>query len=187
MRFFFLLLTFWIGIQPLLAQSPLGDGVVPALQDTVRDEELRRLLQQRQRLMQQYDEQNRRNRALLGGKSKRDQRDIIETLKEIIRKDNEIVRRIRTLNYQEIKQVEASSVGETRSKIFREYQLTQEVEGLENRLKKVNGELAQSQETHQRQQARIRSLQRTVAVLAALLGLAGGGLFWLYRRLRPFS
>ena len=73
-------------------------GLLPAVLAWAQDDKLTTLLGEREQLILKYQFYNNQNSNFWGKKSKKDLVQIIQTLKNIINKDSEIIREINTMN-----------------------------------------------------------------------------------------
>lgn len=142
-----------------------------------------RLLKEREGLYRAYDRYNQQNSSLFGKKSKKDLLNIITTLKEIINKDSEIIREVRLQSSQvriQSTQKESSYVNHNREVIERISSLNDEKEKLAAQVKLKTSELHTQQEYFD-QQARTLSLFKIITGILAVTVL---GLAWYVRRLK---
>jgi predicted RND superfamily exporter protein len=142
-----------------------------------------RLLKERDELYKAYDHFNQQNSSLFGKKSKKDLVNIITTLKEIINKDTEIIREVRLQSSQvrlQSTQKESSFVNNNREYLERISSLKDEQEKLEAQVKLKTSELQTQQETFEAQ-AQSLSLFKIITGILAVTVL---GLFWYIRRLK---
>ncbi|QHT68270.1 hypothetical protein GXP67_17295 [Rhodocytophaga rosea] len=142
-----------------------------------------RLLKERDELYKSYDHFNQQNSSLFGKKSKKDLLNIITTLKEIINKDTEIIREVRLQSSQvrlQSTQKESSFINNNREYIERIGTLKDEQEKLEAQVKLKTSELQTQQETFE-SQAKTLSVFKIITGILAVTVL---GLFWYIRRLK---
>jgi CRISPR/Cas system-associated endoribonuclease Cas2 len=142
-----------------------------------------RLLKERDELYKAYDHYNQQNSSLFGKKSKKDLLNIITTLKEIINKDTEIIREVRLQSSQvkmQSTQKESSFVNNNREFIERISTLKNEQEKLEAQLKLKTSEFQTQQEIVESQAESLSLLK----IITGILAVTVLGLFWYIRRLK---
>lgn len=100
------------------------------------------LLQERDNLYQQYEQYMSQNSAFFGGKSKKDLTNIVNTLKGIIAKDNELIREVRLLSVRR----ESSAIGQNQATVSRIYELERETTSLRSQLNTTATQLKTRQE-----------------------------------------
>jgi uncharacterized small protein (DUF1192 family) len=153
------------------------------LQSVAAQDNMTRLLTERDELYKAYDHYNQQNSSLFGKKSKKDLINIINTLKEIINKDTEIIREVRLQSSQvrlQSTQKESSFVNNNREFLDRISTLKDEREKLEAQLKLKTSEF-------QTQQEIVESQAETLAlfkIITGILAVTVLGLFMYIRRLR---
>jgi hypothetical protein len=142
-------------------------------------ENLNRLMRERQELIKEYEFYNSQNSNFWGKKSKKDLMHIIEALKGTINKDSEIINEIHSLNLNQQKKqaeitveklkIENQVVGDKRVVNDNFYELKNQIQGLENRLKLKQREINGMQERIQEAQEKNLDLQKILALGAVLL------------------
>ncbi|GAB2785298.1 chromosome segregation ATPase [Hymenobacter luteus] len=166
-----------------LAQTPTP---APAANDP-----LPRLIQERQQMVQQYEDANAQRNSLFGNKpSKKDLQEVVDALKGIIRKDTEIVRAVQAATLRKTAAVVAENqqakqqitVAQTDQSSTRQrfYDLENQISNLQLRDKQREKKLQELQAT-----ADEASQARTSReLLAAGLAVLCAGLLWYIMRLR---
>lgn len=165
LKYIFLLCSALIFSQPALAQSG---------EKSEASEKLDALMDERDELVSQYEQYEKTNSSFWGTKSKNDLRNIIATLKNIIRKDTEIVRAVR-----------ASQVNKESSYITQNHFTTKRITELEQEVGKYRSLAA-------RRYKDIEELEKAASSdasfrikyhMAILIGifLAGGLLFFAFK------
>ncbi|SDJ85257.1 hypothetical protein SAMN05421823_101259 [Catalinimonas alkaloidigena] len=147
--------------------------------DPADELQIEQILARRDTLYQEYKQLNHRY-ASGGNRSHQELVGIAKTLIKIIREDNALIEIVQRRS----KQAESAYVGQTRTRVFKEYELSQQIDGLESRLKQTHQELQQSAERYDRLQGNYQWAVNLVAVLGAL---AVGATFFavrLWRRQR---
>ncbi|GAA4386025.1 hypothetical protein [Hymenobacter koreensis] len=169
---------------PALAQTP-----APASAPT--DDRLQSLLQERQTLMSQYEQASAQRNAFLANKpSKKDLQEVIDALKEIIRKDTEIVKALNETSLrrtagivaekqQAEQQVTVATTDQTATR-QRFYDLENQIQNLELRDKQREKKLRDAEATAKEAEA----ARSTPELLAAGLALLCAGLLWVIFRQR---
>lgn len=155
----------------------------PALAQTPADDQLPRLIQERDALMREYEEANAQRNAFLANKpSKKDLQEVIDALKGIIRKDSEIVQALRTSELrrtagivaekrQAEQQVTVAQTDQTSTK-ERFYDLENQIANLELRDKQREKKLQEAQaEARDAAQGRTTPQLLAAALAAFSLGL----------------
>jgi len=138
------------------------------------------LLEERDRLYQQYDQNLAQRNALFGGKSKKDLGETIRTLEGIIAKDNELIREVRLLSVQR----QSAVIGQNQATISRLYELEQEVSRLKTRVGATTAQLKTRQADKAALQANVAELRRMVVGLSAVVAGLLGYTAWLRRKAR---
>lgn len=166
-----------------LAQTPTP---APAANDP-----LPRLIQERQQMVQQYEDANAQRNAFLANKpSKKDLQEVIDALKGIIRKDTEIVRAVQAATLRKTAAVVAENqqakqqitVAQTDQSSTRQrfYDLENQIQNLQLRDKQREKKLQELQATaDEATQARTSR-----ELLAAGLAVLCAGLLWYILKLR---
>lgn len=142
-----------------------------------------RLLKERDQLYKAYEHYNEQNSSLFGKKSKKDLLNIINTLKEIINKDTEIIREVRLQSSQvklQSTQKESSYVNSNREIIERIHSLNDENEKLMAQVKLKTSELYTQQESFKQQADTLNVFK----IIAGILTVTVLGLVWYVRRLK---
>ena len=164
----------------LLSIIVLITGLLPAV---YAQDNMTRLLKERDELHKAYAHYNEQNSSLFGKKSKKDLLNIINTLKEIINKDTEIIREVRLQSSQAKRQStqnESSFVNLNHEITGRISSLNEEIEVLHAQVKLKNSELLTHQEKFESQEQTLFVFKIITAILAVtILGLA-----WYVRRLK---
>jgi hypothetical protein len=149
-------------------------GLLPHLLAWGQDDRLPGLLEEREQLILEYQFYNKQNSNFWGKKSKKDLIQIIETLKNIINKDSEIIREINVASIKkqahtkvEATKIQRQVVDDRRLNMENLHQLKQDLASLQNLQKVKDRQLLQLRE--QLQQAR-QSRQNTDILIAALGG-----------------
>lgn len=140
--------------------------------------DLGKMLQERDRLYQNYDSLGREKNALFGGRSKKDFQQMVISLHRIIAKDNEIIREVRRTSYQK----ENNLFGQNRVTSDRLYELDRETASLGAQIKRKDAQLKQEQSATADLVSSLRKMQIGVIALAALL--VGLGLYVVRSRRR---
>ncbi|WP_139921784.1 hypothetical protein [Hymenobacter sp. DG01] len=168
---------------PALAQTP-----TPSATD---NDPLPRLIQERQQMVQQYEEANAQRNSLFGNKpSKKDLQEVVDALKGIIRKDTEIVRAVQAATLRRTAAVVAENqqakqqitVAQTDQSSTRQrfYDLENQISNLQLRDKQREKKLLELQATaDEATQARTSR-----ELLAAGLAVLCAGLLWYIMKLR---
>ena len=138
--------------------------------------QIEQILAQRDTLYQEYKKRNQQY-ARSGNRSHQDLVVVAKTLIQLIRKDNALIEIVQRRS----KQAESAYVGQTRTRVFKEYELTQQIEGLESRLKQRDQEAQRSAERYDHLEGKY---QRTVNLAAVLGALAFGAIFFSVRQWR---
>jgi CRISPR/Cas system-associated endoribonuclease Cas2 len=140
-----------------------------------QEEKLATLLEEREQLTLEYQFYNNQNSNFWGKKSKKDLLQIVQTLKNIINKDSEIIREINTASLRkqvrtkaETGHIQRQVVDDQRLTMENLYQLKQELASQQNLRKVKDRELARLREDLQEAHA---SRQQTDIVIAALGGI----------------
>lgn len=157
-------------------------------QDTTR---LGSLLQQRSKLNQEYVYLNAQNSNFWGKKSKKDLLKIIDSLKEIIRKDSEIIREIdleslkkQALVTAEKEKLQEQVIGDKRVVNDTFYELKAQLNSLQNLQKVKQKELRLAQEQAAALEAKKTNYdQMLVLCILIILGL----LFYIFTLQRRLS
>lgn len=152
------------------------------------DNKLGMLLKEREQLTQEYKYYNSQNSNFWGKKSKKDLLQIIQSLKQIINKDSEIIREIhkQSLQKQAITRIESGKIkqeviGDQMLTLKNLHQLKQEVASLHNLQKVKDRQLNQlKEELEQARQS--RQSNHMMLALAILLCLALLFYVWKLRR-----
>lgn len=142
-----------------------------------------RLLKERDLLYKAYEQYNQQNSSLFGKKSKKDLLNIINTLKEIINKDSDIIREVRLQSSQvkiQSTQKESSFVNQNRQVVERISELSNEREKLNAQVKLKQSELL-TQQAFFEEQAKTLSLFQ---IFTGILAFTVIGLIWYVRRLK---
>lgn len=157
--------------------------LINSLSIVYAQDKMTRLLKERDELHKAYEHYNEQNSSLFGKKSKKDLLNIINTLKEIINKDTEIIREVRLQSSQAKRQStqnESSFVNLNHEITGRIASLNEEIEILNAQVKLKNSELLTQQEKFESQEQTLTVFKIITAILAAtILGLA-----WYVRRLK---
>lgn len=182
-RFNFLVLSASLTLGSALAQTPTPSSTA--------SDPLPRLIQERQQMVQQYEDANAQRNSLFGNKpSKKDLQEVVDALKGIIRKDTEIVRAVQAATLRRTAAVVAENqqakqqitVAQTDQSSTRQrfYDLENQISNLQLRDKQREKKLQDLQAT-----ADEASQARTSReLLAAGLAVLCAGLLWYIMRLR---
>jgi CRISPR/Cas system-associated endoribonuclease Cas2 len=148
-------------------------GLLPFPGVWAQEDKLSVLLGEREQLILEYQFYNQQNSNFWGKKSKKDLLQIIQTLKNIINKDSEIIREINTasLKKRAQTQVEATKikqqvVDDQRLNLENLHQLKQDLASLQNRQKVKDRQLVQLREELQA----ARQNRHTADIIIAALG-----------------
>jgi CRISPR/Cas system-associated endoribonuclease Cas2 len=140
-----------------------------------QDNKLPVLLEEREQLTLEYEFYNNQNSNFWGKKSKKDLLQIIQTLKNIINKDSEIIREVNTNSLRqrvqtkvETGQIQRQVVGDQRMTMANLHQLKQELASQQNLGKVKDRQLAALREDLLEARA---SRQNTDVIIAALGGI----------------
>jgi hypothetical protein len=142
-----------------------------------------RLLKERDDLYKAYEHFNQQNSSLFGKKTKKDLLNIINTLNGIIDKDTEIIREVRLKSSQakmQSTQKESSFVNQNREIAGRITSLNEEIELLSAQVKLKNSELLTQQEKFESQQQTLSVFK----IISAILAVTVLGLAWYVRKLK---
>jgi CRISPR/Cas system-associated endoribonuclease Cas2 len=104
---------------------------------TFAQDNMAKLLQERDKLYEAYEHYENQNSSLFGKKSKKDLLNIINTLKEIIQKDSEIIREVRLRGSQ----VRMQSTQKESSYIAQNHQTAQLISNLNNDVEKLTAQV----------------------------------------------
>lgn len=142
-----------------------------------QNEALERLMDERDRLLDQYERYEKTNSSFWGTKSKKDLKNIIGTLKNIIRKDTEVVRAVR-----------ASQVNKESGYITQNHFTTKRITELESEVSKYRSQAARRYKELQELEREANTdasyrIKYHLAILVSIL-LAGGLFFFAYRYLQ---
>ncbi|RPD45898.1 hypothetical protein DNI29_17270 [Hymenobacter sediminis] len=175
----------------LLALSCTGALAQTPTPSAPADDPLPRLIQERQQMVQQYEDANAQRNSLFGNKpSKKDLQEVVDALKGIIRKDTEIVRAVQAATLRRTAAVVAENqqakqqitVAQTDQSSTRQrfYDLENQISNLQLRDKQREKKLQDLQAT-----ADEASEARTSReLLAAGLAVLCAGLLWYIMKLR---
>jgi hypothetical protein len=137
-------------------------------------DELSRLLRERDALYESYEHYNEQNSTLFGKKSKKDLQNVITSLQDIIAKDSEIIRAIR----QQTARVrvagtrqQSSHVGQTRETMRLVDNLRDESEKLEAMVKLKTSELNTQRENYLLAESKITFLSIALGILTVTVVL----------------
>ena len=150
-----------------------------------QDDPLPRLIQEREQMVQQYEDASAQRNSLFGNKpSKKDLQEVVDALKGIIRKDTEIVRAVQASSLrrtaavvaenQQAKQQVVVARTDQSSTQQRFYDLENQIQNLEIRDKQRQKKLQELQATAEEATEARSSRELLAAGLAALsVGLMG--------------
>ena len=174
MKRIFGLLCFFLLPAPLFAQ----------------DDEYQRLIKEREELIVEYNYLNAQNSNFWGKKSKKDLVQIIQTLKNIINKDSEIIREINTMNLKtralstvETGKIKRQVVDDQRVTMENLHQLKQDLASAHNLHKVKDRELARLRGDLQEARQRRHQADITIAAAGALSLLLLLYVFMLRRKM----
>jgi CRISPR/Cas system-associated endoribonuclease Cas2 len=140
-----------------------------------QEDKLATLLGEREQLLLEYEFYNNQNSNFWGKKSKKDLLQVIQTLKNIINKDSEIIRQINTLNlitraqtHVETTKIKRQVVDDQRLNMENLHQLKQELASLQNLQKVKDRELLQLREDLQQARASRQHADSTIAAAGGI-------------------
>jgi CRISPR/Cas system-associated endoribonuclease Cas2 len=149
-------------------------GLLPHLLAWGQEDKLATLLEEREQLILEYQFYNNQNSNFWGKKSKKDLLQIIQTLKNVINKDSEIIREINVASLKkqaetkvEATQIKRQVVDDQRLNMENLHQLKQDLASLQNLQKVKDRQVLQLRE--QLQETR-QGRQKTDIIIAALGG-----------------
>ncbi|MGV3640354.1 MAG: hypothetical protein ACO1NZ_07545 [Adhaeribacter sp.] len=170
--YFILVFAFLLSFSHAWAQTAPSGPAQPAPSPAPQSDKLATLLEEREQLTLEYQFYNNQNSNFWGKKSKKDLIQIVETLKNIINKDTEIIREINrsNLSKQALTRVETGKirrqvVDDQRLNMENLHQLKQDLASQQNLGKVKDRELARLRESLQEMKD---GRQQTDLVLAAL-------------------
>ena len=181
-RFSLFLLSTGLTLGSALAQTPAT---------TAPDDPLPRLIQERQQMVQQYEDAASQRNAFLANKpSKKDLQEVVDALKGIIRKDTEIVRAVQAgtlrktaavvAENQQVKQLATVAQTDQSSTRERFHDLENQIANLQERDKQRDKKLQDLQATADEATAARTSRE----LLAAALAVLSAGLLFYVLKLR---
>lgn len=180
-----------IRLLPLLLALSCGTALAQTPTTSPPDDPLPRLIQERQQMVQQYEEAASQRNAFLADKpSKKDLQEVVDALKGIIRKDTEIVRAVQagTLRKTAAVVAENQQVKQLATVAQTDQSSTQE------RFHDLESQIANLQERDRQRTKKLQDLQATAdeatqartsrELLAAALAVLSAGLLFYVLKLR---
>lgn len=171
-KYFILVFAFLLSFSQAWAQTENPGQAQPVPSPTPQSDKLATLLEEREQLTLEYQFYNNQNSNFWGKKSKKDLLQIVETLKNIINKDTEIIREINRTNLskQALTRVETGKirrqvVDDQRLNMENLHQLKQDLASQQNLGKVKDRELARLRESLQQMK---EGRRQSDLVLAAL-------------------
>ncbi|WP_238395813.1 hypothetical protein [Pontibacter pudoricolor] len=120
--------------------------------EKTQEDKIARLMGEREQLVLEYQYLNQQNNSFWGNKSKKDLLSIIDTLKELIRKDSELIAAVKEAS---IKKIAKSTVENQRSGkqiVVDQRQINNRIQGLQNQVDGLQNQL-------KRREAVVKDLQ----------------------------
>ena len=136
------LLTFFIlysiGSGVLQAQEP---NTQAQQAQQAKEDKLARLMSDREQLVLEYQYLSQKNSNFWGKKSKKDLLNIIDTLKEIIRKDSELIAAVKEASIKKIAATTVESQRTGKQTVVDQRQINDRIEGLQNQITGLQNQL----------------------------------------------
>ncbi|MER2998371.1 hypothetical protein [Pontibacter populi] len=109
--------------------------------EKAQEDKIARLMSEREQLVLEYQYLNQQNNSFWGNKSKKDLLSIVDTLKELIRKDSELIAAVKEAS---IKKIAKSTVENQRSGkqiVVDQRQINNRIQGLQNQVDGLQNQL----------------------------------------------
>ncbi|MEJ8756578.1 hypothetical protein WG947_06205 [Pontibacter sp. H259] len=127
-----------VGLSAIQAQE--SDTKTQQVQQA-KEDKLARLMSDREQLVLEYQYLSQQNSNFWGKKSKKDLLNIIDTLKEIIRKDSELIAAVKEASIKKIAATTVESQRTGKQTVVDQRQINDRIEGLQNQITGLQNQL----------------------------------------------
>lgn len=144
-----------------------------------QDNKIAHLMSEREQLVLEYQYLNQQNNSFWGNKSKKDLMNIIDTLKEIIRRDSELIAAVKEASIKKIAATTVETQRTGKQKVVDQRQINERIEGLQSQINTLQSQLkkrervvkdleVQVQEANQKRYGKDKVIT-VLAIVAAIL------------------
>jgi len=141
-----------------------------------QEDKIARLMSEREQLVLEYQYLNQQNNNFWGNKSKKDLMNIIDTLKELIRKDSELIAAVKEASIKKIAATKVETQRTGKQTVVDQRQINDRIESLQNQISGLQNQLkkreraAQDHEQQLKDAAELRyGKDRVITALAVVV------------------
>ncbi|NDK54463.1 hypothetical protein [Pontibacter fetidus] len=112
-----------------------------------QEDKIARLMSEREQLVLEYQYLNQQNNSFWGNKSKKDLLSIVDTLKEIIKKDSELIAAVKEASIKKIAATTVETQRTGKQTIADERQINDRIEGLQSQISSLQSQVKKRERT----------------------------------------
>lgn len=112
-----------------------------------QEDKIAHLMSEREQLVLEYQYLNQQNNSFWGNKSKKDLMNIIDTLKELIRKDSELIAAVKEASIKKIAATTVQTQRADKQTVVDQRQINARIKGLQDKLTGMERQLAKRERT----------------------------------------
>ncbi|WP_250419060.1 MULTISPECIES: hypothetical protein [Pontibacter] len=112
-----------------------------------QEDKLARLMSEREQLVLEYQYLNQQNNSFWGNKSKKDLLKIVDTLKEIIRKDSELIAAVKEASIKKIAATTVETQRTGKQTVVDQRQINDRIEGLQSQISTLQSQIKKRERT----------------------------------------
>lgn len=128
----------------------------PQETQTAQENKLSRLMSEREQLVLEYQYYAQQNNNFWGKKSKKDLLNIIDTLKEIIRKDSELIAAVKEASIKKIAATTVETQRTGKQTVVDQRQINDRIEGLQSQISALQSQIKKRERTIKDLEAQVK-------------------------------